>query len=96
MPSKSRPAPAARRWLIRGRVQGVGFRNFAQNAAASLDLTGYARNLDDGSVEVYAAGPPDKLADFAARLHQGPRWADVRGVEEQEQAVQQYGDFFID
>ena len=47
---------SARRWLIRGRVQGVGFRYFAQRAAAELGLTGYVRNLDDGRVEVYAAG----------------------------------------
>ncbi len=85
----------ARQWVIRGRVQGVGFRYFAQHAASSLGLTGYARNLDDGNVEVYAAGPADRLADFAARLHQGPRWADVRGVEEQEAPVQQYGSFDI-
>jgi acylphosphatase len=93
MPSRPR---AARRWLVRGRVQGVGFRYFAQHAASGLGLTGYARNLDDGDVEVYACGPIEKLSDFAARLRQGPRWADVRGVEEQEAAVQQYGDFFID
>jgi len=85
----------ARRWVIRGRVQGVGFRNFAQRAASGLGLTGHARNLDDGSVEVYAAGPADKLSDFAAQLRQGPRWADVRGVEEQEAPVQQYGSFLI-
>jgi acylphosphatase len=85
----------ARRWVVRGRVQGVGFRNFAQRAASGLGLTGYARNLDDGSVEVYAAGPADKLSDFAARVRQGPRWADVRGVEEQEAPVQQYGSFLI-
>jgi acylphosphatase len=96
MPSKTRTTRAAHRWLIRGRVQGVGFRYFAQHAAAGLDLTGYARNLDDGSVEVYASGPPEKLADFAARLHQGPRWADVRGVEEQEAPVQQYVSFLIE
>jgi acylphosphatase len=86
---------AAKRWVIRGRVQGVGFRYFAQQAASALALRGYARNLEDGSVEVYAAGPADKLSDFAARLRQGPRWADVRGVEEQEAAVQQYGSFLI-
>ena len=86
----------ARRWVIRGTVQGVGFRYFAQQAASALGLTGYARNLDDGGVEVYAAGPPEKLSDFAARLHHGPRWADVRGVEEQEAAVQQYGSFEIE
>ncbi len=93
MPAKPR---TARRWVIRGRVQGVGFRYFAQHAASGLGLTGYARNLDDGSVEVYASGSPEKLSDFAALLHQGPRWADVRGVEEQEAAVQQYGSFLID
>jgi acylphosphatase len=87
---------SARRWLIRGHVQGVGYRYFAQRAAAALDVTGYARNLDDGSVEVYAAGPAEKLSDLAARLRQGPRWADVRGVEEQEAAVQQYVSFFIE
>ena len=48
---------AARRWFVRGRVQGVGYRYFAQHAASSLGLAGYARNLDDGRVEVYAAGP---------------------------------------
>jgi acylphosphatase len=93
MAAKSR---AARRWLIRGRVQGVGFRYFAQHAASALGLTGYARNLDDGGVEVYATGAPEKLSDFAARLRQGPRWADVRGVEEQEAPVQQYGSFEIE
>ncbi len=93
MPSKPR---TARRWLIRGSVQGVGFRYFAQRAASAFGVTGYARNLDDGSVEVYAAGSPEKLSDFSARLRQGPRLADIRGVEEQEAPVQQYGSFEIE
>ncbi|HEU0139105.1 MAG TPA: acylphosphatase, partial [Bryobacteraceae bacterium] len=42
---------------MRGRVQGVGFRDFAQRAASDLSLNGYVKNLDDGRVEVYAAGP---------------------------------------
>ena len=87
---------AARRWLIRGRVQGVGFRYFAQRAAESLGLAGYARNLDDGSVEVYAVGPVEKLSEMAGRLYRGPRWADVRGVEEQEAPVERRGSFEID
>jgi acylphosphatase len=86
----------ARRWLVRGRVQGVGFRYFAQRAALELGVTGYARNLDDGRVEVYGAGPREALEALAGRLHRGPRWADVRGVEEQEAAVHQYGSFVIE
>jgi acylphosphatase len=75
---------SARRWYVRGRVQGVGYRYFAQAAAAELGLVGYAHNLDDGRVEVYAFGPEDKLSEMAGRLYKGPRMADVRGVEEQE------------
>jgi len=87
---------SARRWLVRGRVQGVGYRYFAQRAAAGLGLNGYARNLDDGRVEVYAAGPEAKLAELAGMLHKGPQWADVRGVEEQECAVQELSSFRIE
>jgi acylphosphatase len=85
----------ARRWLVHGRVQGVGFRYFVERAALPLSLTGYARNLDDGSVEVYAAGPADKIAELAGLLRVGPRWADVRGVDEQEAAVREHEGFDI-
>ena len=81
---------------MRGRVQGVGFRYFAQRAAVELGLTGYVRNLDDGRVEVYAAGPADRLDQLAGMLHRGPRWAEVRGVEEQEDAVQTGADFRVE
>jgi len=91
-----RPSQSARLYLVRGRVQGVGYRDFAQRTASSLGLTGYARNLDDGRVEVYAAGPLDKLSDLAASLRKGPRFADVRGVEEQEAAPQHYSSFQIE
>ena len=87
---------SARRWFVRGRVQGVGYRYFAQKSAASLGLSGYTRNLDDGRVEVYAVGPEEKLAKLAGMLYVGPRWADVRGVEEQQASVQQYGSFRIE
>jgi acylphosphatase len=86
---------AARRWLVRGRVQGVGYRYFAQKAALGLGLTGYTRNLDDGRVEVYAAGAPAKLDDLAGMLHRGPRWADVHGVDQEEAAVQRHTSFEI-
>ncbi len=85
----------ARRWFVRGRVQGVGYRYFAQHAAAALGLSGYACNLDDGRVEVYAAGPKEALDELAGMLHRGPRFSDVRGVEEQEAEVHQHGSFHI-
>jgi acylphosphatase len=86
----------AKRWFVRGRVQGVGYRYFAQRAAVELGLTGYTRNLDDGRVEVYAAGPAAKLSVLAGMLYRGPRWGEVHGVEEQEAAVQEYGTFRIE
>lgn len=92
----ARKKDVARRWLVRGRVQGVGYRYFAQHAAHSLGLHGYTRNLDDGRVEVYAAGPEERLSQLAGLLHRGPNWADVRGVEEQEAAVQEYAGFHIE
>lgn len=73
-----------RTYLIRGRVQGVGFRNFVQKAATSLGLSGYAKNLDDGRVEVRAQGTAQQLETFEGELYRGPRWAEVRGVDKEE------------
>ena len=86
----------AKRYLVRGRVQGVGFRYFVQRVAAELSVTGYVKNLDDGTVEVYAVGPADKLSQLAGRLWKGPRFSEVRGVEQQDAGVQQYGSFLIE
>jgi acylphosphatase len=91
----SAAAKSARRWFVRGRVQGVGYRYFAQHAATSLNLSGYACNLDDGRVEVYATGSPAALDELAGMLHRGPRFSDVRGVDEQEAEVHQHGGFHI-
>ena len=88
-------ATAAKRFFVRGRVQGVGFRYFVERVADELGLTGYTRNLEDGGVEVYAVGPAAQLSVFAGLLHRGPRWADVRGIEEQEAAITQYDSFLI-
>jgi acylphosphatase len=85
----------ARRFIVRGRVQGVGFRYFVQNAAQSLGLSGYARNLDDGGVEVIAAGRASKVQDLLGYLQRGPRLAEVRGVEQEEAPMPQYGSFDI-
>ena len=76
----------AKRWFISGAVQGVGFRYFVQNKARELGLSGWARNLSDGRVEVYAVGAQKPLNDLAASLHIGPRMANVRHVEERDEA----------
>ncbi len=97
MPKPRSPvAVAARRYLVRGRVQGVGYRYFVERAAGELGLKGYAKNLHDGRVEVYASGPPERLAELSGLLWQGPRWAEVRGVDEQAAAVLQYLGFRIE
>jgi acylphosphatase len=85
----------AKRFFISGRVQGVGYRNFAQRAAVELGVAGWARNLEDGRVEVYAIAAAPVLAEFRGRLMQGPRWADVRNVEEMEAAVERVERFGI-
>ncbi len=74
-------AAVARRWLVRGRVQGVGFRWFVQREATALGLCGWVRNLDDGRVEVFSQGDSAVLDALQGRLWQGPRWAEVRDVE---------------
>jgi acylphosphatase len=76
-------------------VQGVGFRNYAQHAANAIGVQGYVRNLDDGSVEVYAIGNPEQLTELAGHLWKGPRWAEVRGVDESEAAIEQHRGFSI-
>ena len=85
----------AKRWIVKGDVQGVGFRAFAQHGARNLGLVGWVRNLDDGSVEAYAAGSDHQLSDFAALLHKGPRLAGVRSVEESEEAIQEFSGFSV-
>jgi acylphosphatase len=71
------------RAVIRGEVQGVGFRWSVQRQAHELGLTGYAENLPDGSVRVEAEGDPDRLDQLEAFLRQGPRWAEVESLDVQ-------------
>ncbi|MGN6391459.1 MAG: acylphosphatase [Gemmatimonadales bacterium] len=73
-----------RRFLVHGVVQGVGFRWFAARHGRALGLTGYARNLADGRVEVVAAGPGEPLARLEALLRDGPANARVDRVEREE------------
>jgi acylphosphatase len=66
--------------IVSGRVQLVMFRDFTQRKASGLKLTGTVKNLEDGTVEVVAEGPREKLEKLVAKLHQGPLLAHVEHV----------------
>lgn len=87
---------AARRYLVRGRVQGVGFRFFVEDVALREGLRGYVRNLPDGRVEVVAEGDPDALTRLERALHRGPAAARVDAVDvEPLEPTGQFPGFFI-
>jgi len=71
----------AYRYLVRGRVQGVGFRYFVMREAAALGVAGFARNLPDGTVEVVAEAADEVLQAFEDRLREGPSFASVGAVD---------------
>ncbi len=63
--------------IVKGRVQGVGYRFFVLETARRMKLTGFVKNLPNGDVEVQAEGPEEKLKDFVAALKKGPAFARV-------------------
>ena len=75
-------ATVARKFLITGDVQGVGYRYFAQRAAARHQVSGYVRNCPDGSVELIVEGPPTDVEEFKKDLAAGPEWSRVEQLEE--------------
>ena len=84
-----------KRFVVRGRVQGVGFRWFVQRAAVSLGVAGSVRNCSDGSVEVLAAGNAENIARLRAQLWQGPAYSRVDSVDEFETEPVAHDDFRI-
>ena len=70
----------SRKYLVSGRVQGVGYRVFVQRTARELGVRGWARNLEDGRVEVVGIGSPHQLDDLEGELRLGPPAAEVRHV----------------
>jgi acylphosphatase len=72
----------ARRFFISGDVQGVGYRFFAQRAAARHQIVGYVKNLEDGRVEALAEGPGPNVEAFKHDLATGPRFSSIDHVEE--------------
>lgn len=85
--------PRCRRFSVTGRVQGVFFRASARDVALKLSLTGYARNMPDGSVEVFACGGEDALGKLAAWLREGPRMASVAGVDVEDVDYREFSGF---
>ena len=87
----------AKKFLVSGRVQGVGYRFFAERVANQLGIQGYVKNLWDGSVEVYAIGDAASLEELKRQLAEGPRSARVSGVEETDEPVDKnYKRFLIE
>src|SRR5215467_2982017 len=85
MTSAEKTSTQARRFIVRGRVQGVGFRWFVEREAHILGIAGWVRNNPDSSVEVFAVGSRDQLSGLRSRLREGPRAARVDNVEEFEE-----------
>jgi acylphosphatase len=79
--TRSSDDPIAKRFLVRGRVQGVGFRWFVEREACLLQVAGWVRNNPDGAVEVLAQGTREQLAGLHSRLREGPRASRVDNVE---------------
>jgi Acylphosphatases len=72
----------ARKFIISGIVQGVGYRFFAQRAAARHQVVGYVKNLENGSVECLAEGDAKAVEDFKSELLAGPKYSRVEHIEE--------------
>jgi len=86
----------ARRFLISGRVQGVGFRFFAERAAGREGLHGWVRNLPDGRVEVAAEGEVEAVDRFEGQLRHGPSGARVEQLDVEDTVPEgRYGGFSI-
>lgn len=82
--------------IVKGRVQGVGFRWFTREKARNLGLTGYVRNLPNGNVEIRAEGEQQDINDLIHLLRQGPSWSQVTDLEIDEvQSQGKYDDFNV-
>ena len=85
-----------RRYLLTGRVQGVGFRYHVYGKALELGVMGWVKNLADGRVECCGEATPGALELFEEHLWSGPRWGRVESIETEELAPQHYADFSIE
>ncbi|MFN8062190.1 MAG: acylphosphatase [Vicinamibacterales bacterium] len=76
----------ARRYVVSGLVQGVGFRYFTERAARAARVAGWVRNREDGSVEILAEGDTGAMAEFDAAVRRGPAHSHVTAVEVDERS----------
>ena len=83
------------RLFVTGKVQGVFYRANTQQKAIELNITGWVRNLSDGSVEVLACGEAQQVANLVSWLHKGPPAASVTQVATKTLPWQDYSDFAI-
>jgi acylphosphatase len=81
--------------IVKGKVQGVTYRESARNKATGLNLTGTARNLENGDVEIFVSGKEEALREFLDWCYDGPALASVREVESTETTFQQFDDFLV-
>jgi acylphosphatase len=88
-------ARQANRYIVSGRVQGVGFRYFVRREAQALGLAGWVRNLPDGRVEAFIEGLPAQIAQMETLLAQGPSMSRVESIESSEAAASLATDFVI-
>jgi acylphosphatase len=86
---------SCKRCLVSGHVQGVFFRASTREQAQRLGVTGYARNLPDGHVEVVACGPQERVADLCEWLQSGPPQAQVVACVCEDMAGESYAAFVI-
>jgi acylphosphatase len=84
---KSTTVASARKYVVSGRVQGVGFRYFTERVANQLGLRGYVKNLWNGDVEAYAIGGEVQLEEFKRQLAEGPRMSRVQSVQQSEAPI---------
>ncbi len=86
----------ARHYIVKGRVQGVGFRFFTRRLAEQLDIKGWVKNLENGAVEVHAEGDENSMEQFFRKIKRGPSLAFVQEVEAGEVKPEGYRDFSLE
>ena len=86
----------ARRFVVSGRVQGVGFRWFTQDTAAQEGVKGWVRNLPDGRVEAHVEGEEEAVTRVERAIRTGPRGARVEQVKVDEEEPGGYRSFTIE